>query len=201
MEMTQYNHATLAVKEIASRLAGEMPFRKSAEILSRTTPIQLSHQTIHKFIQTALAGSQDDSDTALTWFEETGELPQSEGKKVNRLMIEADGVILPLQKEATRKAEVKLGIAYEGWERVGKDRYRTVHKTFHADIANSEHFWAGITYKLHRKYDLCGTRYVVGGDGATWIKEGADYWGGTYQLCRYHLNRALCRALGHEPDR
>jgi hypothetical protein len=200
MGMTKYNHTTLAVKEIACRLAGEMPFRKSAEILSRTTPIRLSHQTIHRFVHTALASSQDNSDTVLTWFEETGELPQSAGKKVNRLMIEADGVMLSLQREARHKAEVKLGIAYEGWEKVGKDRYRTVNKTVHADVAGTEHFWAGMTLKLHQGYDLGGTRYVVGGDGAKWIKEGVDYFGGTYQLCRYHLNRALCHALGHEPD-
>jgi len=63
---------------------------------------------------------------ATALFEETGELTQSEGRKANRLMIEADGVVLPLQREQAHKAEVKLGIAYEGWQKVGKDRYRTV---------------------------------------------------------------------------
>lgn len=200
MGMTKYNHTTLAVKEIACRLAGEMPFRKSAEVLSRTTPINLSHQTIHRFVQTALAGSQDDSDRSLTWFEETGELPQSNGKQVKRLMIEADGVLLPLQQEEARKTEVKLGIAYEGWGKVGKARYRTVHKMLYADVATPERFWTGVALKLNQAYDLGGTHFVIGGDGARWIKEGANYFGGTYQLCRYHLNRALCHALGHEPD-
>ena len=104
MGMDKYRHTTFAVKEIACRLAGEMPFRKSAEILNRTTPIDLSHQTIHRLIQTALADSQDNADMATTWFEETGELPQSEGREANRLMIEADGVVLPLQREQARKA-------------------------------------------------------------------------------------------------
>jgi len=35
---------------------------------------------------------------------------------------EADGVMLSLQQEEARKAEVKLGIAYEAWARVGKNR-------------------------------------------------------------------------------
>jgi len=200
MGMDKYRHTTLAVKEIALSLAAEMPFRKSAEILSKATPISLSHQTIHRFAQVAISGSQDASDIATTWFKETGELPQSEGKKVNSLMLEADGVMVPLQREGRRKTEIKLGIAYEGWKKVGKDRYSTVNKTFHADITDTDHFWTGMTLKLHQKYDLSGTQYVVGGDGASWIKEGINYFGGQYQLCRYHLNRTLCHALGHEPE-
>lgn len=197
MGMGKYQHTTVAVKEIACRLAGEMPFRKSAEILNRTTSIDLSHQTIHRIVQIALAHSQDSADTASTWFKETGELPQSQGREVKRLMIEADGVMLPLQREKARKVEVKLGIAYEGWQKVGKDRYSTANKTYYADVASPDLFWAAMTMKLHQKYDLLGTQYVVGGDGAAWIKEGADYFGGRYQLCQYHLNRAVCHALGH----
>jgi len=198
MGMDKYRHTTFAVKEIACRLAGEMPFRKSAEILNSTTSIDLSHQTIHRLVQEVLATSLGDADRSTAWFEDAGELPQSKNMQADRLMIEADGVVLPLQREQARKAEVKLGIVYEGWQKVGKDRYRTVNKTYYADVANTDRFWAGMTLKLHQRYDLEGTQYVVGGDGAAWIKEGADYFGGRYQLCRYHLNRALCHALGHD---
>jgi hypothetical protein len=81
MEMGKYNHITFAVKKIACRLAGEMPFRKSTEVLDRTTSIDLSYKTIHRLVQTSLAGSQEIADCATTWLAETGELPQSEGKK------------------------------------------------------------------------------------------------------------------------
>jgi hypothetical protein len=198
MGMSKYRHITFAVKEIACRLAAEMPFRRSAEVLNRTTSIDLSYRTIHRLVQHALADSQDEADRATAWFEETGELKHSDGREANRLMIEADGVVLPLQREAAHKAEIKLGIAYEGWQKVGKDRYSTVNKTFYADTVGTDQFWAAMTLKLHQKYDLSGTQYVIGGDGATWIKEGVDYFGGQYQLCRYHLNRALCHALGHD---
>ena len=201
MGMSKYCHTTLAVKEIACRLAAEMPFRRSAEVLNSTTSIDLSYRTIHRLVQRALASSQDQADRATAWFEETGELTQHfDGVKADRIIIEADGVVLPLQREAAHKAEVKLGIAYDGWQKVGKDRYSTVNKTLYADISDSDRFWAGMVLKLHQKYCLNGTHYVIGGDGATWIKEGADYFGGQYQLCRYHLNRALCLALGHDRD-
>lgn len=198
--MDKHRHTTYAVKEIACRLAGEMPFRRSAEVLSRTTAIDLSYKTIHRLVQTVLACSQDKADQATTWLEETGELPQSEGRETDRLMIEADGVILPLQRESARKAEVKLGIAYEGWRKVGKDRYSTTNKTYHADIVDTGTFWTGMMLKLHKNYDLGRAQYVIGGDGAAWIKEGVDYFGGQYQLCRYHLNRALCHAMGHDKE-
>lgn len=197
MGMTKYRHTTLAAKELACGLAADMPFRKCAEVLNRTTDIGLSYKTIHRLVQRVLADSQDNADKAVTWFEETGELKQSEGRTVGRLMIEADGVVLPLQRETARKTEVKLGIAYEGWSKVGKDRYSTVNKTIFADTVDTDRFWTAMTLKLHQKYDLTETQFVIGGDGATWIKEGADYFGGQYQLCRYHLNRALCQALGH----
>jgi len=198
--MAKYRHTTVAVEEIACRLAAEMPFRTSAEFLNRTTPIDLSHQTIHRFVQTAVAHSQNTADKATTWFAQTGELPQSKNRKVNRLMIEADGVMLPLQREAARKTEVKLGIAYEGWRKIGKDRYSTVNKTYYADSTGTNAFWTGMAVKLHQRNDLSATHHVVGGDGAAWVKEGAEYFGGQYQLCRYHLNRALCHTLGYDRE-
>ena len=55
MGMDKHRHVTLSVKEIVCRLAGEMPFRKSAEVLSRTTPIDLSFPIIHRLVKTVAA--------------------------------------------------------------------------------------------------------------------------------------------------
>jgi hypothetical protein len=130
---------------------------------------------------------------------ETGELPQGEGKKVASLMLEADGIMLSLQRERTRKAEVKVGIAYEGWKPVGRDRFATVGKTIYSDVAGTDEYWAGLTLKLQGKYELSEVHSIIlGGDGASWIKEGTEHFGGTFQLCRYHLNRELTHALGHD---
>ena len=196
--MGKYEHISLEVKEMALGMSENTTFRQAADILRKVSPVDLSHQTVHRMLQRAAKGHQAGADNALAWFQQTGELPQSEGKKIGRLIMEADEVVLALQREKSRKAEVKLGIAYEGWKKVGKDRYSTANKTFHADIADTDTFWAGMTLKLHRKYDLsnCG-QIVIGGDGASWIKEGVDQFKGDFQLCRYHLNRELCLALGH----
>ncbi len=118
---------------------------------------------------------------------------------MSRLMVEADGVILSLQREKERRAEVKLGIAYEGWKEVGKDRYRTTSKTIFSSVDSKDHFWSGLTLKLQRTYDLSRIQdTIVGGDGAGWIKDGASYLNGRYQLDRYHLHKELCSAFGRD---
>jgi len=196
--MGKHEHTSVEVKEMALGLVDNMTIRQSADILRKVSPVDLSHQTIHRLLKRAAERIVADTDNALAWFEQTGELPESKGKKVDKLIMEADGVMLSLQREKARKAEVKLGIAYEGWKKVGKDRYSTLNKTVHADIAGTDTFWSGMALKLHGKYDLTDGQFVIGGDGAGWIKDGVDYFGGRYQLCRYHLNRELCLALGHD---
>ena len=45
---------------------------------------------------------------------------------------------------------------------------RTIHKMFYADIASSDVFWMGMTFKLHGMYDLAKIKdIIVGGDGGT----------------------------------
>lgn len=194
------SHTTAKVKHLALGMACDMSFRRSSRLLEQTTAIHLSHQAIWGLVGRVADPYLEQGRREIEWFLETGELPSSEGKKVAGLMIEADGVMVSLQREKSRKAEVKLGIAYEGWSQVGKDRYATVNKTIYSDVAGGEEYWAGMMLKLQRKYDLGDTRRVViGGDGASWVKDGLEHFGGTYQLCRYHLNRQLTAALG--PDR
>ena len=197
--LSKHRHITSAVQGLALELAGCMDFRQSAETLRKTTSIDLSHQTVHRLVARVADPYLKKRDEAVKWFQMTGELPQSENRSTGRILVEADGVMLSLQREKARKAEVKLGISYEGWRQVGKDRYGTVNKLAYGDLVDSDTFWAAMTLKLHEKYDLSRIQHMVlGGDGAGWIKDGASYFGAHYQLCRYHLNRELCRVLGHD---
>jgi hypothetical protein len=201
MGMSRYSHVTASVRELALEMASAMPYRRSAQVLRKATAIDLAHQTIWRLVAKAADPYLDKARRETERFMETGEIPQGEGRKVARLMVEADGVMLSLQRERERKTEVKLGIAYEGWQKVGKDRYRTVNKTCYATVGSGDSFWAGMTLKLHGKYDLAAVKdTIVGGDGAGWVKEGADYVGGRFQLDRYHLNRELTTALGRDKE-
>jgi hypothetical protein len=201
MGMDKHEHITVAVQELVLEMAAAMPYRRSAEVLRKTSAINLAHQTIWRLVGKLADPYLKKSEDELKWFLKTGEIPKGESKKADLLLIEADGVMLSLQREKERKAEVKLGIAYEGWEKVGKDRYKTVNKTTFAAVTDKDSFWAGMSLKLHRTYDLSRVREtIVGGDGAAWVKEGASYVNGRFQLDRYHLNRELCAALGHDKE-
>lgn len=201
MGMGRHKHVSRGVEELALDCASQMPYRRSAEVLRKASAIDMTHQTIWRLVARSadpwLAGGERE----LEWFRETGEIPQGEGRQVAQLMVEADGVMVSLQRSKERKAEVKLGIAYEGWQRVGKDRYRTVSKSIFATVGPERQFWDGFTFKLGKRYDLASIkRSIVGGDGAQWVKDGASYMGARFQLDRYHLNRELTRALGHDSE-
>ena len=201
LNMDKYCHTTVDVQRLALEMASVMTFRRSAEVLEKTTQINLSHQTIKNMVTKVADKGLEQKETEIMHFIETGEIAEGNGKKTNILLMEADGTMLSLQRQKAKKAEVKLGIAYEGWDKIGKDRYRTINKTFYADIASSERFWAGFSLQLQSKYDLAGiNRFVLGGDGATWIKDGLDYFGGTFQLSRFHYNRELRRVLGDDKE-
>jgi len=199
MGMDKHNHTTAKVQELALETASRMPYRRSAELLRKASAIDIPHQTIWRMVAKSADPYIAKEKQELKWFMETGEIPQGEGKQMSRLMVEADGVILSLQREKERRAEVKLGIAYEGWEKVGKDRYRTINKTIFSSVDSKDQFWPGLSLKLQNTYDLSKTKdTIVGGDGARWIKDGASYVNGRYQLDRYHLHKELCSAFGRD---
>ena len=201
MGMGRHWHVTSTVHEQVLEMASVMPYRRSAEVLRKLSAIDLPHQTIWRLVGKTADPYLEQAERELEWFLETGEMSVGESKQAGRLIVEADGVMLSLQQEKERKAEVKLGISYEGWARVGSSRYRTVNKTAFAAIAGRDAFWGGMTLKLLKTYDLCGVKdTIVGGDGARWVKEGASYVNGRFQIDRYHVNRALCAALGNDRE-
>lgn len=198
--LTKHRHISRQVQSLALEMAAQMPFRRASEIMERTTPVSLSHQTICRIVERVAGIYLDGHDRAIAHLNSTGELPWGKGISVNRLLIEADGVMIPLQGESRRRIEAKLGISYEGHRQAGRNRYRTVGKQVFADLTGSNSFWESMTLKLGQYYDLSGTGIVLGGDGAGWIRQGADCFNSSYNLCRFHLNRNLTRTLGYERE-
>lgn len=202
MGMGRRDHTTLTVKEYAVELPTRMPYRAAAAILGKLTAIELAHQTLHCMVKKVAAPCLEKERQERQLFMQTGELPENDGRAPARLMVEADGVMVSQQRQKERKVEVKLGIAYEGWREISRDRYCTVNKTVFATVGGGgDAFWSGMTLKLQKRYDLAGVgQVIVGGDGASWVKEGAGYMGGNFQLDRYHLQRELTAALGRDQE-
>lgn len=184
------------VRELSALLATYLPFGKCEQVLRLLMLDGVSHTTVHRQVGKAteqrLVEEEEEREQA---FEE-GKMPQGGERVVPRLFVEADGVSVALQREEERRGEIKVGIAYEGWEKVERDRYRLKEKTAYLGMMKGEHFWECFSLSLAKKYDLGRVGHiVVGGDGAAWAREGAEFLGGTFQLDRFHLRRSLLRGL------
>lgn len=188
---------SLKVRELSVLLACHMPFGKCEALLHMMLPAGVSHTTIHRQVSRIAGPALDKENREVAEAFKQGRLPQTGSRRVPCLFVEGDGVNIALQREKERRAEIKAGIAYEGWEPVGSPgRYRLKGKTPYMGLMNGDRFWDGFSLVLGRKYDLGSIKHiVVGGDGAGWVKHGAEAMGGYYQLDRFHLRRELLRAL------
>ena len=189
-------HASPMVKELATFISSHLPFQRSEEILRTILPSGISHTTIHRLVAKVTEPYLKAEEKEIKEVYENGVIPESEGKVVPYLFVEADGTGIALQREEARRAEVKVGVAHEGWQEVSKDRYRVTDKAVYTGIMSGERFWEGFSLTLAKKYDLSqvGT-VIVGGDGAPWVKEGSEFLGGIYELDKFHLKRALNQTL------
>jgi hypothetical protein len=193
-------HISPKVKEMATFISSHFPFHRSEEILRAILPSGISHTSIHRLVGKLTDPYLEAEEMEIEEVYEGGVIPESEGKTVPYLFVEADGTSIALQREEARRAEVKVGIAYEGWGEVSKGRYKLKEKTVYTGIMGGDRFWEGFSLALSKKYDLSQIdKVVVGGDGASWVKEGAELLGGIYELDKFHLKRALHRGLANDP--
>jgi len=192
-------HVSPKIKELATFISSHFPFQRSEEILRAILPSGISHTTIHRLVGKLTAPYIEAEKREIEEVFSAGVIPESEGKAVPYLFVEADGTMVALQKEQARRAEVKVGIAYEGWQEMSKDRYKVTEKTVYTGIMDGDRFWEGFSLTLAKKYDLSRIgKVIVGGDGAGWVKEGAGLLGGIYQLDKFHLKRAILRGLAND---
>ena len=162
------------LESLATCLASYMPYGKCEEVLGRIVPGGLSHpsstgRTIHRLVGRVIDPYVENESKEVAEVFEDGVVPESEGRVVSHLMIEGDGASIALQREEERRAEVKVGIAYEGWEVVGKGRYRLKEKTTYAGIMNGKEFWDRFSLQLAKRYDLAQIgQIIVGGGRGVW---------------------------------
>ena len=103
-----------------------------------------------------------------------------------------------LQREEQPHYEVKSGIAYRGWrwEMIGTNWWTSA--CMH--MPQRRWFWEGAGIEWGKQYALEGVKlFVVGGDGANWIRSGTEEFGNAiFQLDGFHLSRACGRGYGGE---
>jgi len=120
------------------------------------------------------------------------------------IYLEVDGTMIHLQQQKKKKAELKLAIIHRGKEKRyltgNSDAKKLKDKLAYAGLGPGNEFMAQLSLLAQEKYQVYDHNLIlVGADGATWIKEGAqDYFPNSiYQLCPFHLKRKLIQTLSY----
>jgi hypothetical protein len=120
------------------------------------------------------------------------------------IYLEVDGTMIHLQQQKKKKAELKLAIIHRGKEKRyltgNSDAKKLKDKLAYAGLGPGNEFMAQVSLLAQEKYQVYDHNLIlVGADGATWIKEGAqDYFPNSiYQLCPFHLKRKLIQMLSY----
>lgn len=184
---------TASVVSFAAILATHVPFRVAQDLLSRAFNTQLSHQSIHNLVGEIGQCELTKEEVETKELFDLGTLPCSQDKAVENLYLEADGVGIALQRENSKRAEVKVGIAYSG-----KEAGVTKDKVIHLGVDEGNSFWQGLTVKLAKVFNLARVgKVTIGGDGAPFVRIGQKlFLGAHFRLDPFHVSRALKSALG-----
>ena len=192
--------ASPSLTESIVSMASAVPFRMANKMVSDLTAGVLSPMTVHRLLSGVGQSAMDDEYDRWESCFEHGEDVCDGQQQADVLYIEADGVWVHLQREDRKHYEVKSGIAYRGWRSVGDDRYELVDKRVYAHASEEIPFWEGAGIEWGKQYALDGVKlFVVGGDGANWIRSGTEEFGNAiFQLDGFHLSRACGRGYGGE---
>lgn len=117
-------------------------------------------------------------------------------KEVPVLFEEADGVYIKLQgkdrkKEKQDKAEIKIGIAYDGWRKTGPERYALENKVVVAGFSKAKEFQEYREAVIAQEFNLDEvSQRILNAEGASWIKKVKDK-STCFQLDPFHRNKAV----------
>jgi hypothetical protein len=177
--------ATPLMQEMMLTLGLELPYRSVSRFLNKYHNVEISHSQAHQTIMRE--GSYIDKEESIEQRNvySYGKEPSKNGNRISKeLFIEADGTFISLQgkdRKKRRKVELKMGYIYDSREVVNKDKkhpkYELKNKQYYSGINNSEDFWGRLGLKGNEIWDMEKTElFALGGDGASWIKEGQTYF-------------------------
>lgn len=188
------NMAELLVKGIT-----ELSYRECAAKVSEMTGQTISAMGVWNVIQ-ALGEKICEEEKELTEDYKKGHLKGE--KEVPVLFEEADGVYIKLQgkdrKNARQdKAEMKIGIAYDGWRKTGPNRYALENKVVVAGFSKAKEFHEYREAAIGRMFNLDEvSQRILNADGASWIKKAKDK-STCFQLDPFHRNKAVKEKIHH----
>lgn len=177
----------------------ETTYREVSNSVSELTNQRISHQGVWNIVQQVGEKQKEREEKLIRDYKNQ---KVSGKREVKVLFEEADGVYLSMQGKSRdkrkRKKELKIGIAYEGWQPryPGSKEYKTVEKMVYAGYVTPEEFSNLREAYVAEKYNVDAIEYrILNGDGAAWIEKGHDCENSVFQLDPYHLRQSVIRGV------
>lgn len=166
----------------------EMSYRETATKVTEMTGQRISAMGVWKVIQT-LGEKVCEEEANLVKAHKAGNV---QGDIITPVLFEeTDGVYVNLQREKQDMAEIKVGIAYDGWKQTGKDRFAIDEKVVVAGFSKAKEFQAYREAAIAEKYNTDEIEVrLMNADGAEWIKNLSDA-DTVFQLDPFHRNKAI----------
>lgn len=193
---------TPRLKELAVKLASELSFGRAAEALGYLVPLPgVSTMTVWHALKKVGEELQRNAEELRRAVFEDGVLPEGK-EKAEELNVEADGVLIRLQRSERKHAEVKHVVAYEGKRELSPNRFTLQNKLVVSGVGEGEEILEEASAKMASKWDLSYTKRVsFGSDGASWAKKALEYFpGAVFVLDPFHLKKHLIEALHHDEE-
>lgn len=165
--------------------------------------IEIAHDISYSKTGKRVVGNEEISPTTVMHKVRKEELKvetQEEKKQIKRLYIEADED--HVSERGNKIGMPKLIYVHEGNYSKGK---RNILKNVHYIGSlgkNSEELWLEVAEYIDKKYDMKNIEKIyIGGDGATWIKEGLNWIEKSeFVLDRFHLLKYINQATVEYPE-
>jgi len=174
-------------------------YRGTADAVSQTTGQVISHGGAWNLVQ-KLGNKICAEEKTLVEEMDAGVIV---GEEVTPILFEEmDGVYISMQGKdrpgKKRCREMKVSIAYQGWEKDGKANTKLAGKIMTAGMESANEFLAIREAMLQKKYNTDEIELrILNGDGGSWIKD--PYESETvFQLDRFHIYQAIIRKI---PDK
>ncbi len=203
LRLETFGKVTVNLAARIAECASVCSYRETAEKISSMTGQSISHGGAWNVIQ--------DLGEKLSEVEETNaqlaKADQGRGEVITPILFEeADGVWINMQgkdrPKKKRKCELKMAVAYDGWEQQTKARYALRNKVMVCGFETSKEFQRKKEGAIAAVFDTDEiTIRILNGDGGSWIKGGLVDADVHFQLDPFHKNREITRKVKDEKQR
>lgn len=194
---------TLPVRERALRLATEIGYAKSSDILGRLTGATVSHEQIRRMAlsESERIGVELSHETEELFTHGTCPAHVSARGAADTVVVAMDGGLVA-DRATGERFEARVGVVWCGTAEISKNRRMLLDRTGHVGIEDTATFARKMSTLAIRAGMLDAGRTIVIGDGAGWIRRTARDWfpGAIYVLDLYHLKHRVSELFWREDD-